>query len=152
MENMILCGIFASTDKIKVVDALLLALIGVVIVFIVLIALMLIVTGVGKAFDGSEKLKAEHPEIGEKLNAFKSKLMFWKKKDGNGNESVSGDEKQSTSGETAEVAAKGTCGELKLINTDECDAAMIMAIVADSTGTPLNELRFKSIKKVEDNE
>jgi hypothetical protein len=27
---------------------------------------------------------------------------------------------------------------------------MIMAIVADSTGTPLNELRFVSIKKVEE--
>ena len=147
MENLILSGIFASTDKIRVVDALLLALIGIVIVFIVLIALMLIVTGVGKAFDGSEKLKAEHPEWGDKINAFKSKLMFWKKKDGN----ASTDAQQSKSGETAE-AANGTCGEIKLINTDERDAAMIMAIVADSTGTPLNELRFKSIKKVEDNQ
>ena len=53
--------------------------------------------------------------------------------------------------EKAELAS-GTCGELKLINTDERDAAMIMAIVADSTGTPLNELRFKSIKKMEDEE
>ena len=50
---------------------------------------------------------------------------------------------------SAPVAA-GTCGELKLINTDERDAAMIMAIVADTTGTPLNELRFKSIKRVEE--
>lgn len=149
MENLILSGIFASSDKIKVTDALLLALIGVSIVFIVLIALMLIVTAVGKIFDGSEKLQKEHPEIGEKLNAFKSKLAFWKKdgKDGNGN--LSGDGQQSKSNE---VAAIGTCGELKLINTDERDAAMIMAIVADSTGTPLNELRFKSIKKAEDNE
>ena len=150
MENLILSGIFASTDKIKVTDALLLALIGIVIVFIVLIALMLIVTGVGKAFDGSEKLKAEHPEWGEKINAFKSKLAFWKK-DKNAN--TSGDAQQSSGNEVAgEPVANGTCGELKLINTDERDAAMIMAIVADSTGTPLNELRFKSIKKVEDNE
>lgn len=29
---------------------------------------------------------------------------------------------------------------------------MIMAIVADQTNTPLNELRFKSIKRVEDEE
>ena len=36
--------------------------------------------------------------------------------------------------------------------TDERDAAMIMAIVADQTNTPLNELRFKSIKRVEDEE
>ncbi|MDE7373223.1 MAG: OadG family protein, partial [Clostridia bacterium] len=81
MENLILSGIFASTDKIKVTDALLLALIGIVIVFIVLIALMLIVTAVGKIFDGSEKLQKEHPEWGEKIADIKSKMMFWKKTD-----------------------------------------------------------------------
>ncbi len=43
--------------------------------------------------------------------------------------------------------AKGSCGELKLVNTDERIAAMIMAIVADQTETPLNELRFISIEK-----
>jgi Na+-transporting methylmalonyl-CoA/oxaloacetate decarboxylase gamma subunit len=45
--------------------------------------------------------------------------------------------------------AKGTAGELKLYNTDPRDAAMIMAIVADSLGKPLNELRFISIREVE---
>lgn len=49
----------------------------------------------------------------------------------------------------APALANGTCGELKLVNTDERDAAMIMAIVADATQTPLNELRFKSIKRVD---
>ena len=44
--------------------------------------------------------------------------------------------------------APGTAGELKLYDTDPRDAAMIMAIVADSLGKPLNELRFKSIKEV----
>lgn len=155
MGLMLLSGIFASDQKIKVVDALLLAVIGVVIVFIMLIALMLIVTAVGKIFDGSEKLQKEHPEWGEKIADIKSKMMFWKKKEANGNSnanvSVNEDEQQNKSSKTAEVA-KGTCGELKLINTDERDAAMIMAIVADSTGTPLNELRFKSIKRVEDEE
>ena len=147
MGNTILSGIFASTDKISVVDALLLAVIGIVIVFIVLIALMLIVMLVGKIFDGSEKLQKEHPEWGEKIAEVKSKMMFWKKADGN----ASGDAQQNHGSETAPLA-NGTCGELKLINTDERDAAMIMAIVADSTGTPLNELRFKSIKKVEEDE
>ena len=37
--------------------------------------------------------------------------------------------------------APGSAGEVKL-------AAMIMAIVADKMGKPLNELRFKSIKEV----
>ena len=48
--------------------------------------------------------------------------------------------------------AKGTAGELKLYDTDPKDAAMIMAIVADATGKPLNELRFLSIREIkEDN-
>ena len=42
--------------------------------------------------------------------------------------------------------AAGTAGELKLYDTDPKDAAMIMAIVADATGKPLNELRFLSIR------
>ena len=48
------------------------------------------------------------------------------------------------------VPALGTAGELKLYNTDPRDAAMIMAIVADATGKPLNELRFKSIREIKE--
>jgi len=51
----------------------------------------------------------------------------------------------------APVAAKkapGTAGEIALYDTDPKDAAMIMAIVADKMGKPVNELRFKSIKEV----
>ena len=44
--------------------------------------------------------------------------------------------------------APGSAGELKLYDTDPRDAALIMAIVADKMGRPLNELRFKSIKEV----
>ena len=44
--------------------------------------------------------------------------------------------------------APGSAGELKLYDTDSKDAAMIMAIVADNLGKPLNELRFKSIREV----
>lgn len=44
--------------------------------------------------------------------------------------------------------APGSAGELKLYDTDPRDAAMIMAIVADNMGVPLNELRFKSIREV----
>ena len=55
--------------------------------------------------------------------------------------------------EAAPVAeAPGTAGELKLYDTDPRDAAMIMAIVADTLGKPLNQLRFISIKEVEDDE
>ena len=55
--------------------------------------------------------------------------------------------------ETAPKAeAPGTAGELKLYDTDPRDAAMIMAIVADTLGKPLNQLRFISIKEVKDDE
>lgn len=48
--------------------------------------------------------------------------------------------------------APGSAGELKLYDTDPRDAAMIMAIVANTLGKPLNELRFKSIREVKDDE
>ena len=41
---------------------------------------------------------------------------------------------------------------IKLYNTDPRDAAMVMAIVADSLGKPINELRFISIREVTDDE
>ena len=49
-------------------------------------------------------------------------------------------------------AAPGSAGELKLYDTDPKDAAMIMAIVADTLGKPINELRFISIKEVKEDE
>ena len=45
--------------------------------------------------------------------------------------------------------APGSAGKLKLHDGEPKTAAMIMAIVADDTGIPLNELVFKSIKLVE---
>ncbi len=48
--------------------------------------------------------------------------------------------------------APGSAGELKLYDTDPRDAAMVMAIVADSLGKPINELRFISIKEVKEDE
>ena len=44
--------------------------------------------------------------------------------------------------------APGSAGEVKLYDVPDKEAAMIMAIVADKMGKPLNELRFKSIKEV----
>ena len=44
--------------------------------------------------------------------------------------------------------APGSAGEVKLFNVPDKEAAMILAIVADKMGKPLNELRFKSIKEV----
>lgn len=106
-------------------DALLLALIGMSIVFGVLILLMGIIWVMGKLVEKSPAISAKMSKV------------FKKKK---GQEST----------EEEAPKAKGTCGELVLINTEERDAAMIMAIVADTTGIPLNELRFKSIKRVDE--
>ena len=53
---------------------------------------------------------------------------------------------------TAPAEASGTAGELKLYDTDPRDAAMVMAIIADTLGKPLNQLRFISIKEVKDDE
>ena len=44
--------------------------------------------------------------------------------------------------------APGTAGEFKLYDTDPRDAAMAMAIIADTLHKPLNELRFISIREV----
>ena len=44
--------------------------------------------------------------------------------------------------------APGSAGELKLHDVEPKTAAMLMAIVADKMGKPLNELRFISIKEV----
>ena len=106
-------------------DALLLALIGMSIVFGVLILLMGIIWVMGKLVEKSPAISAKMSKV------------FKKKK---------GQERT----EEEAPKAKGTCGELVLINTEERDAAMIMAIVADTTGIPLNELRFKSIKRVDE--
>ena len=45
--------------------------------------------------------------------------------------------------------APGSAGGVKLYNVEPKTAAMLMAIVADKLGKPLNELRFISIKEVE---
>ena len=45
-----------------------------------------------------------------------------------------------------------TAPTVKLYNTDPRDAAMVMAIVADSLGKPINELRFISIREVTEDE
>lgn len=46
------------------------------------------------------------------------------------------------------AVAPGSAGELALHNVEPKTAAMLMAIVADKMGKPLNELRFISIKEV----
>lgn len=51
--------------------------------------------------------------------------------------------------EAQTYVSEATAGELKLIDTDERTAAMVMAIVSDELKIPLNELQFKSIKALD---
>ncbi len=46
------------------------------------------------------------------------------------------------------VPAPGSLGELNLHSVPDKTAALLMAVVADELKTPLNELRFISIKEV----
>ena len=46
--------------------------------------------------------------------------------------------------------APGSAGKIALHDVPDKTAAMLMAIVADRTGKPLNQLRFLSIREVKD--
>ena len=104
------------------------ALLGYSVVFIGLILLMAVVIAMGKVFIARDKKAAK------KAAAAKADIAV---------ASVA-----EATEPVAEVPAPGTAGELKLYDTPPKTAAMIMAIVADKMGKPLNELRFISIKEV----
>ena len=108
-------------SEVSIPDQGLLALLGWAVVFVGLIALMLVVMAVGKAFSAKKKAKEEPAAavVVEEDPAAAEKPL-----------------------------APGSCGELKLYDTPPKTAAMLMAIVADQMGKPLNELRFISIKEV----
>ena len=56
--------------------------------------------------------------------------------------------KAKAAAQPAPAEAPGTAGQLKLHDVPPKTAAMLMAIVANQVGKPLNELRFISIKEV----
>ena len=67
---------------------------------------------------------------------------------------ASGSDTQTSKIETAVAAAQpvqlapGSCGSVRLLDVPDRTGAMVMALVADKLQTPLNELRFISIKDV----
>ena len=102
-------------------DATVVALLGYSVVFFGLILLMIVVTILGKSFSAAEKRKAAK---------------------------VVPVDAPAPVEEAPAPTAPGTAGQLKLHNVDPKTAAMLMAIVANKLGKPLNELRFISIKEV----
>lgn len=106
-------------------DAALTALLGYLVVFFGLVLLMIVVMIMGKIMVAqANKAKAAAPAAAA----------------------------EPVAPAPEDPAAPGSAGELKLYDTDPKDAAMIMAIVADSLGKPINELRFISIKEVKEDE
>ena len=117
----------SALENISVADAGIVALLGYGVVFLGLVALMVVVILLGKAFVAAgnrkkaEAPKAAAPEAPAAANTEAAK---------------------------AGPVAPGSAGGVTLYDVEPKTAAMIMAIVADRMGKPLNELRFISIKEV----
>ena len=108
--------------NISIANAGIVALLGYSVVFFGLVLLMCVITLLGKAFVAAEaKAKAAAP--------------------------VAAPAAAPAPAVTADPAP-GSAGKLKLHDVEPKTAAMLMAIVADKMGKPINELRFISIKEV----
>ena len=110
--------------NINIANAGVVALLGYAVVFFGLILLMAVITVLGKYFQAKDaKAKAAAPAPAAAAAA----------------------------PDAAPVSAEpapGSAGKLKLHDVEPKTAAMLMAIVADKMGKPINELRFISIKEV----
>ena len=116
-------------NYIGIADAGIVAALGYAVVFFGLILLMIVVMVMGKAFVAAEKKKAPKKEKPAEPAPAPA---------------------AAPAAPVCTDAAPGTAGQLKLYDTPPKTAAMIMAIVADKMGKPLNELRFISIKEVKE--
>lgn len=119
----------SSLDSIGILDAAIVALLGYAVVFFGLILLMIVIIIMGKVFIAKDKKAAE------KAAAAKAAVS-------------SVPTAAPAAAPAAPAVAPGSAGQLKLHDVEPKTAAMLMAIVADKMGKPLNELRFISIKEV----
>ena len=117
-------------DNIGILDAGVIALLGYSVVFFGLILLMIVVMVMGKIFIAKDKKAAEKAAAAKAAMPANAAPVV------------------ETAAPVAAPAAPGTAGQLKLHDVNPKTAAIIMAIVADKMGKPLNELRFISIKEV----
>ena len=116
---------FLASDmaNISTVDAAIVAVLGYGVVFLGLIALMAVVILIGKFFVAQDKKKKAAAAPVESAPAPVPEAP-------------------------AAPTAPGSAGSIKLHDVEPKTAAMLMAIVADKMGKPINELRFISIKEV----
>ena len=108
-----------------ILDAGILALLGYAIVFFGLILLMGVVIAMGKFFQAKDAKEAAAAVAAAPAAPVAAPAAA-----------------------ASTTPAPGSAGKLKLHDVEPKTAAMLMAIVADKTGKPLNELRFISIKEV----
>lgn len=113
--------ILTDVADINIGQAGIYGLLGYAVVFFGLILLMIVMILLGKCFTSSAKKPAAAPAAAP-----------------------------ATPAPNPDTAAPGSAGCLKLHNVEPKTAAMLMAIVADKLGKPLNELRFLSIKEVDE--
>lgn len=111
----------ANLDKITIPEAAIDAVVGYLVVFVGLFLLMAVIILMGNAMVSSRKAAKAAPAAAVSAPAAPA---------------------------PESKPAPGSAGEIKLYDVPDREAAMIMAIVADKMGKPLNELRFKSIKEV----
>lgn len=118
----------AALNDISIGTAGLVALLGYAVVFVGLIALMAVVLVMGKIMVAKKaKTAAAAPAPAAPAPAAPAAAPAPK---------------------AAPVLAAGTAGECKFYNVGDREAAMLIAIVANKLGKPLNTLRFKSMKEV----
>ena len=108
----------AALNDISIGTAGLVALLGYAVVFVGLIALMAVIMIVGKIMVAKKSAPAAAPAAA------------------------------AAAPKAVPALATGVAGECKLYNVGDREAAMLMAIVANKLGKPLNTLRFKSMKEV----
>ena len=105
-------------DPISVLDALMIALSGIVIVFLMLALLWGVIAVISRVMGALEKHTAHPASVSAAAPA------------------------------PAPAAAPASAPQVKLEGVSEVEAACVMAIVSHETGIPLDQLVFKSIKAV----
>lgn len=114
----------AALNDISIGTAGLVALLGYAVVFVGLIALMAVIMIVGKIMVAKKSAPAAAPAAAAAAAA------------------------PASAPKAVPALATGVAGECKLYNVGDREAAILMAIVANKLGKPLNTLRFKSMKEV----
>ena len=117
-------------ENIGILDAGIIALLGYAVVFFGLILLMIVIIIMGKFFTAKEKAPVKTAAKAPAAAPVEAPAA--------------------AAAPVEAPAAPGSAGPVKLYDTPPKTAAMIMAIVANQMGKPLNELRFISIKEVKD--